>query len=57
LLSGLYEFGLEALFERPSYQDLTVTPMAGALLGVLLFEPIREHMRGKPERQWYDRVT
>jgi uncharacterized protein DUF3943 len=23
LLSGLYEFGVEALFEQPSYQDLT----------------------------------
>jgi Domain of unknown function (DUF3943) len=29
LLSGLYEFGIEALFERPSYQDLIVTPTAG----------------------------
>jgi hypothetical protein len=57
LLSGLYEFGIEALFEQPSYQDLIVTPMAGALLGALLFEPIREHIQGKPERQWYDHVT
>ena len=29
LLSGLYEFGIEALFERPSYQDLIVTPVGG----------------------------
>jgi Domain of unknown function (DUF3943) len=57
LLSGLYEFGIEALFERPSYQDLIVTPMAGTLLGALLFEPIREHIQGKPERQWYDHLT
>jgi hypothetical protein len=57
LLSGLYEFGIEALFERPSYQDLIVTPIAGTLLGALLFEPIREHIQGKPERQWYDHLT
>ena len=57
LLSGLYEFGIEALFEQPSYQDLIVTPMAGALLGVLLFEPIRGHIQGKPERRWYDHLT
>jgi hypothetical protein len=57
LLSGFYEFGIEALFERPSYQDLIVTPAAGALLGALLFEPIREHIQGKPERRWYDHLT
>ena len=57
LLSGLYEFGIEALFEQPSYQDLIVTPVAGALLGALLFEPIRERIRGKPERRWYDHLT
>jgi hypothetical protein len=57
LLSGLYEYGIEALFERPSYQDLLVTPVGGLLLGALLFEPIREHIRRKSERHWYDHVT
>jgi hypothetical protein len=57
LLSGLYEFGIEAMFERPSYQDLIVTPVGGLLLGALLFEPIREHIQSKPELQWYDHVT
>jgi len=57
LLSGLYEFGIEALFEQPSYQDLIVTPVAGTLLGALLFEPIREHIRGKPELYWYDQLA
>lgn len=33
LLSSLYEFGAEALFERPSIQDLVVTPVAGVLVG------------------------
>jgi hypothetical protein len=57
LISGLYEFGIEALFERPSYQDLIVTPVGGLLLGALLFEPIRERIHGKPELYWYDHVT
>jgi Domain of unknown function (DUF3943) len=57
LISGLYEFGIEALFERPSYQDLIVTPVGGLLLGALVFEPIREHIQGKPELYWYDHLT
>jgi Domain of unknown function (DUF3943) len=57
LLSGLYEFGIEALFERPSYQDLIVTPVGGVLLGALLFDPIRESIRSKPELHWYDHLA
>jgi hypothetical protein len=57
LLSGLYEYGIEALFERPSYQDLLLTPVGGLLLGALLFDPIREHIRRKSARHWYDHVT
>ena len=55
-LSGLYEFGIEALFEQPSYQDLIVTPVAGALLGAFIFEPIRQRIKSKPERKWYDHL-
>src|SRR5688500_2383337 len=40
-----YEYGIEALFERPSYQDLIVTPVGGLLLGAWLFDPIRDHIR------------
>jgi Domain of unknown function (DUF3943) len=57
LLSGFYEYGIEALFERPSYQDLLVTPVGGLLLGALLFDPIREHIRRKAALHWYDHVT
>jgi hypothetical protein len=57
LLSGVYEYGIEALFERPSYQDLLVTPVGGVLLGALLFEPVREHIRRKAARSWYDHVA
>lgn len=33
LMSAMYEFGAEALFEEPSIQDLIVTPVFGAWLG------------------------
>jgi hypothetical protein len=33
MLSSMYEFGAEALFEEPSIQDLIVTPVFGSLLG------------------------
>ncbi|HXU89996.1 MAG TPA: DUF3943 domain-containing protein [Methylomirabilota bacterium] len=52
--SALYEFGVEAFFEPPSYQDLIVTPVGGALLGGFVFEPIRDWVKKKPELRWYD---
>ena len=48
LASAMYEFGVEALFERPSYQDLIVTPVGGALIGLAL-EPVRSWIKVKPE--------
>ena len=48
LLSTLFEFGAEALFEAPSYQDLIVTPVAGYFVGQYLFVPIRERIRAQP---------
>jgi len=56
-LSALYEFGIEAFFEPPSYQDLIVTPVGGFLIGKYIFEPIRERIKLKPEPAWYDYVT
>jgi Domain of unknown function (DUF3943) len=55
LASAMYEFGTEALFERPSYQDLIVTPIGGALVGLAL-EPIRSWIKLKPEPKWYDQL-
>jgi hypothetical protein len=55
-LSSLYEFGVEALFEKPSYQDLIVTPVAGTLLGAFIFEPLRQRIKSKPELRWYDHL-
>lgn len=44
LLSSMYEFGAEALFEEPSTQDLIVTPVLGSLLG-MYFMDVREGVR------------
>lgn len=54
LASTIYEFGIEAFFEPPSYNDLIVTPVGGALLGAFVFEPIRRLIRAKQELKWYD---
>jgi hypothetical protein len=56
LASAVYEFGVEAFFEKPSIQDLIVTPVGGALLGAFVFEPIRARIKAKPELAWYDHV-
>ena len=56
LLSCLYEFGAEALFEPVSYQDLVVTPVAGSLVGEYMFTPLREWIRSKDQLYWYDKV-
>jgi len=57
LISAMYEFGVECLFEKPSIQDLIVTPVAGSLLGALLFEPWRESIKRKKELRWYDHAA
>jgi hypothetical protein len=56
LLSTAFEYGVESLFEPPSYQDLIVTPVAGAAIGAFIFEPLRNRIKAKPERAWHDRV-
>lgn len=57
LLSVIYEFGAEALFEPVSYQDLIVTPIAGWLLGEYVFSPIREAIKAKPDPDTMDKVA
>ncbi len=48
LLSTMFEYGAEAFFEKPSYQDLWITPVIGSLLGEFVFSPLRESIRAKP---------
>jgi len=57
LLSAMYEFGIECIFENPSIQDLIVTPVGGTLVGALIFEPWRESIRRKNELHWYDHAA
>jgi hypothetical protein len=47
LMSTAYEFGVEALFEEPSIQDLIVTPVGGALLGKFWFEGVHGRLLDK----------
>ena len=54
LISAMYEFGIECIFENPSIQDLIVTPVAGSLIGAYIFEPWRESIKRKGELRWYD---
>ena len=54
LISAMYEFGIECFFEKPSIQDLIVTPVAGSLLGAFVFEPFRASIKRKQELRWYD---
>lgn len=48
VLSTLYEYGAEALFEPVSAQDLIVTPVAGSLLGRFVFEEVRGRIKRRP---------
>ena len=57
LMSAMFEFGPECFFEKPSFQDLIVTPIVGALLGAFVFEPWRNYIKHKPELYWYDHVS
>lgn len=55
-MSTLYEFGVECFFEKPSIQDMFVTPVIGSLIGRYLFEPVRLRIKQKAERDWYDKT-
>ena len=55
-LSAAYEYGIEAFFEPPSYQDLIVTPVGGILVGKFIFEPIRARIKSKTELAWSDHL-
>lgn len=57
LLSAMYEFGVECVAEKPSIQDLLITPGLGTLLGAYIFEPLRESIKSKQELSWYDHTA
>ena len=42
LFSATWEYGIEAIAERPSIQDLIVTPLGGAIFGEYAYENIKD---------------
>jgi hypothetical protein len=53
--SSVYEFGVESFLEQPSIQDIIVTPVAGAALG-MWFDAIRGRIRARGEvLSWRDK--
>lgn len=54
IMSAMFEYGAECFAEKPSIQDLIVTPVAGSLLGAYVFEPLRNSIKAKQELRWYD---
>lgn len=57
VLSAMYEFGTECIAEKPSIQDLIITPGLGTLLGAYVFEPFRDIIKSKQELRWYDHTA
>lgn len=53
LLSTLWEFGVEALFEEVSIQDLFVTPIMGAVIGKYV-DTYRQKVKAKDEKNSFD---
>ena len=52
MLSSMYEFGAEALFEEVSIQDVFVTPIFGSLLGKY-FMDVRDDIRDRDAERGY----
>lgn len=58
LLSTLWEYGVEAVAEPVSKQDLIVTPLLGYLVGEYLFAPWRQYIRDQAgEIGWSDKIV
>lgn len=59
LLSSLYEFGSEALFERASAQDLIITPLGGYFLGEYMLKArskVQAKIAAKASPTLYDKT-
>jgi hypothetical protein len=58
LLSTMFEYGAEALYEPVSIQDVVITPVVGFLVGEYLFTPWRERIRAKSGNlDWSDKAA
>jgi hypothetical protein len=59
LMSSMFEFGVEALFEQPSIQDLIVTPLGGLIAGEYFYRThkrVRARLAAGAERTWKDQA-
>lgn len=50
-----WEFGIEACMERPSYQDIVITPVVGSLLGEMFYK-CKRHIVEHDYTLWGSRV-
>lgn len=50
-----WEFGIEACMERPSYQDIVITPVVGSILGELFYK-CKRHIVEHDYTLWGSRV-
>lgn len=55
LLSTLWEFGVEAMFEKVSIQDLFITPIVGSVVGKYV-DSYRDGIKRKPVKSGMDDV-
>ena len=55
LLSTLWEFGIEAMFEKASIQDIFITPIVGSVIGKYV-DTYRDGIRQKPVKSQMDEV-
>lgn len=46
-----WEFGVEACMERPSYQDLVITPVVGSIIGECFYK-LKRHIVNNDYRLW-----
>lgn len=51
-----WEFGIEACMERPSYQDIFITPLVGSVIGELFYK-LKRHIVNHDYTLWGSRVV
>jgi hypothetical protein len=58
LMSAFWEYGVEAVAEPVSKQDLIITPVLGFVVGEYVFAPLRQYIRDQPgEIGWGGKIV
>ncbi len=52
----LYEYGIEAFAEKPSIQDLILTPIGGWLVGEYIFLPLEARIMSNNNKLWGSKI-